>query len=818
MDGASHPDSTAARRVRQRPDERAALHRIVRTVAETADPFAALVVVTEQVASLFDARLVAALTLGEGVEGCHLALSDSNLRAEAEQLFVQQMHDRGGWLEALRRSDFSLMINDLTPATLPEGWAARVRPEELARLLVVPLAVRGSTIGGLVVVRTRKSRPFDKRDALTAETIANVLALSIGVSVFSQELDHFFAASLDLLCMIDFSGRLHRLNPRWDQILGYDAQELEGVMFLDLVHPEDRLTTTAALADLFHAQVPAQFVSRFRASDGSYHPMEWLARPGAGLVYASGRDIGARKAAEDALRESRKRLEDLMFVVGDWLWETDAQYRYTQCSDGVRAVLGYEPAEVIGKLPWDFMSADDAEELRQYARDRAARKEGCTELLNRNLHRDGREVMLLTSSVPILDDSGELLGFRGIDKDVTIATQTQESLRRSVVELNALWQIAETVAGPGDLAVSLNNVTRQISDALEARFALVVTFGGGGEGRHVVASNAADTAWYEDLFLERAQQHLPDLAKIVESGEPVVINDMASGILPRRMAEKVESHGFSRMLIIPLVLQTQIIGTLLVTRSPDGPPFRERDIEFAQAAAGSVAAAVVHARLRVEENLKTATQVRDHLARELHDAVTQSVYSASLIAQALPAIWKRSPEEGLYGLGQLQRLVRSALAELRILLYELRPGTLAGVGLDQLLDRLGDSLAGQADLSVEIDSRIEQPPPAEVKEAMYRIAQEAFNNIAKHARATRVNASVVADQREVVLEVRDNGVGVDADAVEGDHMGLAIMRERAEEIGAEFRIDRMEPTGTRLTVRWVAPEEILAGLQMEGGV
>ena len=108
------------------------------------------------------------------------------------------------------------------------------------------------------------------------------------------------------------------------------------------------------------------------------------------------RDITIRKTAQKALRESQKRLEDLMFVVGDWIWEADAQYRYTQCSDGVRAVLGYEPSEVIGRVPWEFMPAGEAEAMRRHARDRAVRKEGCTEMVNRNLHRDGREVVLLT--------------------------------------------------------------------------------------------------------------------------------------------------------------------------------------------------------------------------------------------------------------------------------------------------------------------------------------------------------------------------------------------------------------------------------------
>ena len=1180
------------------------LHRISRTVAHAADPFAALVSVAEETAQLFEAQLVAVLLLGEGVEGGHLAVSVPDFRPEAERLFSGQLRDPGGWLESLRRRDFSLVIENSGADALPEEWAARLGAEECARLMVVPLVERSSILGGLVVIRSRSAHPFDQADTWLAETIATTLALSVGVALRAHELDHFFAASLELLCMIDFTGHLHRLNPQWDQMLGYHPQELEGVPFLDLVHPEDRAATSAAFADLRDTGAPVQFVSRFRASDGSYRSMEWFARPGVDMIYASARDITlrlaqeqalresetrfedlvlttgdwiwevdaeghytaaggkveevigyapqevigrtpfdfmspeeaqrivpiftrmverregcaalvnrnqhkdghevvlltacvpiydssgefagfrgvdkdvtlreklgralqesedryrliaentsdviavldidrmaldyvspsverltgftpdeligrdlavmlppdareraqlstdyhrtaseggdadagyymleteflrkdggsvpvelsvrvltdeqgkarkhvslcrdistrkeaeralreseeryrliagnvadviwvydlasslftyispsverlrgytpeealnqsiqqavapssypkvaatleaglvralageyafvegleieqpckdgrvidteivtkllpgpdgkpaqllgvsrditSRKAAEEALRESRKRLEDLMFVVGDWIWEADAKFRYTQCSDGVRSVLGYEPAEVIGKTPWDFMVPEDGEQIREYTSRRIAAKEGCSEVVNRNLHKDGREVILLTSCVPILDDAGELLGFRGIDKDITTATQTQESLRRSVVELNALWQIAETVAGPQDLTAALNSVTRQVCDALEARSALVITFGEGGEGRQIVASSSADTAWYEGFFLERSEVHMPGLARLAASGEPLVINDVFAGPLPRQMAEKVGAHGFSRLLIIPLVLQTQTIGALIVTRSADGLAFRERDIEFAQAAAGSVAAAVVHTRLRVEENLKTANQVRDHLARELHDAVTQSVYSASLIAQALPTIWQRSPEEGMHGLSQLQRLVRSALAELRILLYELRPGTLAGVGLDQLLDRLGDSLAGQADVSVTIDAQIEEPPPPEVKEALYRIAQEAFNNIAKHARAANVVATAVCDRSGALLEVADDGVGVDVDAVEGDHMGLAIMRERAEEIGAQFTISGMSPAGTRLSVRWVAPEEILA--------
>ncbi len=1065
-------DATPRRRGLTRRVESDLVHRVSRIVTETADPFTALITVTEEVARVFKAGLVGAMILGEGLDGHHLALSDPALREQADALFSEQIRRDDGLITALRQSGFQLRT-DGPPASAPIGWRHLLGAERLGPALLVPFIVRGVTEGGLVIVREPGGSAFDESETWAAESIAGILALSIGASARANELDQFFATSLELLCMIDRGRRLHRLNPQGEKLLGYEPGRLEGFAFLDLVHPDDRPATAAALDDLFEVQVPAQFDNRLRTADGSYREFEWLARPGRDLVYAAGRDVTdlkrqaralkesedryrliaenindvvfvmdlegmtieyvspsimhltghlpeeligrtpfailspeaqkramesteahtagsesgdaeaanylvqtefsrkggdqipvelsvkvlldadgkARKhvtlcrditvrkvaeealreseesfrliadnvadviwildlatmrlsyvspsverlrgytpaevmlqdvhevvtprsyekvmgllrssmerayrgeqvavesleieqprkeggvvsteiitrllsgpdgrpnqvlgvsrditlrlAAETALRDSRKRLEDLVFVVGDWIWESDAEFRYTLCSEGVRSVLGYEPADVIGKRPWDFMVPEDAEKMREHARERAARKEGCTEVVNRNLRRDGREVVLLTSCVPILNEYGDLAGFRGIDKDITIATQTQESLRRSVVELNALWQIAETVAGPDDLSAALTSVTRQVSDALEAHFALVVTFGEGGEGRNVIASTKADTAWCEELFLGRSQQHMPGLAKVAASGEPLVLNDLTSGPLPPLMAESARAQGFSRLLVIPLVLQTETIGVLGVTRSEDAPPFRERDIEFAQAAAGSVAAAVVHARLRVEENLKTASQVRDHLARELHDAVTQSVYSASLIAQALPAIWKRSPDDAMNGLGQLQRLVRSALAELRILLYELRPGSLAGVGLDQLIERLGDSLAGQADVTVTVEARIGVPPPAEVKEALYRIAQEAFNNIAKHARASNVSAAVVADATGAVLTVEDDGVGLDTDPVEGDHHGLAIMGERAEEIGAQLRIGRIEPAGTRLMVRWTAPD------------
>ena len=105
-----------------------------------------------------------------------------------------------------------------------------------------------------------------------------------------------------------------------------------------------------------------------------------------------------------------------------------------------------------------------------------------------------------------------------------------------------------------------------------------------------------------------------------------------------------------------------------------------------------------------------AEEERQRLARDLHDAVTQTIYSAALIAEALPAVWERDPGAGLSNLGRLQRLVRAALAEMRTLLFELRPAALEATPLEALLGRLGDALAGQIKGRVEHPRRGRRPP------------------------------------------------------------------------------------------------------------
>ncbi|MBK9927069.1 MAG: GGDEF domain-containing protein [Anaerolineales bacterium] len=197
---------------------------------------------------------------------------------------------------------------------------------------------------------------------------------------------------------------------------------------------------------------------------------------------------------------------------------------------------------------------------------------------------------------------------------------------------------------------------------------------------------------------------------------------------------------------------------------------------------------------------------RTRLARDLHDAVTQTLFSASMIAEVLPDIWSTSQAEGQRRLGELRQLTRGALAEMRTLLVELRPSGLTEIPLPELLRQLCESLVGRARLPIQLHTEGIQKLPPELQVCLYRITQEALNNVIKHARATQVLVNLILEEDKISLSVIDNGNGFVVDSVSPEHYGLKIMRERAETVGAVFTIYSEPGAGTQVVVSWIPPD------------
>jgi signal transduction histidine kinase len=284
--------------------------------------------------------------------------------------------------------------------------------------------------------------------------------------------------------------------------------------------------------------------------------------------------------------------------------------------------------------------------------------------------------------------------------------------------------------------------------------------------------------------------------------------DIGAPLVPPELQQAMrELH--RAFLAVPLVVKDEVYGSLAFYVA-DSRAFSPEDIELALAFADQAALAIENAQLRVRAAQAAVAAERSRLARDLHDSVTQTLFSASLIAEVLPRLWERSPAEGRRRLEELRQLTRGALAEMRTLLIELRPAALTEAPLAELLKQLAEAVTGRARVPVTVNITGECKLVPETRVALYRIAQEALNNVAKHSSASQAVLELACEPDGCRMVVCDDGRGFDATAISADHLGLDIMRERADAIGATLTIDSHPGQGTHVCVvgRECAQEDI----------
>ncbi len=266
------------------------------------------------------------------------------------------------------------------------------------------------------------------------------------------------------------------------------------------------------------------------------------------------------------------------------------------------------------------------------------------------------------------------------------------------------------------------------------------------------------------------------------------------------------------LLIAPMIKSDLITGVLGVAQPQQKQDIAEAQKELVTKIALDLVTLAQDATYLDQARVLVASEERNRLARDLHDSVTQVLFSASLVAEVLPRIWRRDPEMGAQSLEELRRLTRGALAEMRTMLLELRPTAVAKFSLAELLTQLTEASTSRVGLPFRLF--IEQVPklPEEVHISFYRIAQEALNNVAKHARASQVTLSLSVTPvsqnttgnttYKVQLFVEDDGIGFSPQNEQAEHLGMGIMRERAADIKAILTIDSQIREGTRLSLTW----------------
>ena len=305
-----------------------------------------------------------------------------------------------------------------------------------------------------------------------------------------------------------------------------------------------------------------------------------------------------------------------------------------------------------------------------------------------------------------------------------------------------------------------------------------------------------------ETLMRLFNEHQPDRIADVWSDHP-------SAQFLRSLLDKQADlllKGVQAWMWVPVAVKNRVIGSVGVAHV-ERDYFTTHHADLALTVANQAAITLVNAELYEHAQALAALQERQRLAQNLHDAVNQSLFSAGLIADVLPRLWDRDQELARKSLDDLRRLTRAAQAEMRALLAELRPSALTDTDLGDLLHLLGHALSGRLNIPVEITVANNVNLPAEVQVAFYRVCQEALNNVAKHAKASRVDIDLKDEGTAIELHIRDDGRGFDPEQPIAGHYGLGMMRERAEAVGARLNVTSQPGRGTELVMRWMSDSQ-----------
>ena len=410
-------------------------------------------------------------------------------------------------------------------------------------------------------------------------------------------------------------------------------------------------------------------------------------------------------------------------------------------------------------------------------------------------------------------DDSDLAVFQSLADQTAIAIENArlyEDTTDQVAELTALQETARALASTLELEGLLSLIIQQATSLLKADGGMINLVRDDEPVDEVVAAVGLTTATVGAR--SRLDSSLSGWATL--NNEPVIVNqvDQDDRVSRRGVGSSLISEVQSAA-VAPLVAKNEVMGTLIVVGTTAGKgDFEDSELQALVAFANQAAIAIENARLYSRAGQMAALEERARLARDLHDAVTQTLFSASLIAEALPIVWKEDPVEGDQLLQELRQLNRGALAEMRSLLMELRPTALESAELPDLMRQLGEAIVGRSGIKVQVETEGDCVVPTNVHVTIYRIAQEALNNIIKHANASQIEVFLKCTEsghsqngavtRTLELRVHDDGQGFDLAQDSADGLGLKIIRERVDSIGARLELKSEPGEGTTLSVIW----------------
>ncbi|HEY1012404.1 MAG TPA: histidine kinase [Herpetosiphonaceae bacterium] len=426
--------------------------------------------------------------------------------------------------------------------------------------------------------------------------------------------------------------------------------------------------------------------------------------------------------------------------------------------------------------------------------------------------RGRRTHWIQTLILPIKDETGALREVMALLEDVTERIESYETLEQRVAErtheLTTLLDVSHTVSSTLDLKGLLRLILDQLRAIVEYTGATIYTI----ENREFkILDYHGPLPPAHVAQLRYPLSRMQNIWDAFANREPVLIDDVrgesphAREYQQRAGDNLTTTLGYIRAWMgVPLMLKQHVIGALTLTSSQPGH-FTEQHARLALGIADQAAIAIENAKLFEQAQGLAALVERQRLARELHDSVSQALYGIALGARTARTLLDRSPARAIEPVEYVLSLAEAGLAEMRALIFELRPESLEAEGLVAALSKQADSLRARHQIQVDTDFCAEPALSLAAKEALYRVAQEALHNTVKHARATRASLRLAAEDGRAVLTVADNGAGFNPGGSFPGHLGLRSMRERMERISGELAIASQPGAGAE--IRAAAPLE-----------
>ncbi len=393
----------------------------------------------------------------------------------------------------------------------------------------------------------------------------------------------------------------------------------------------------------------------------------------------------------------------------------------------------------------------------------------------------------------------------GLEKQVDIRTQ----------HLSTLYEINAIASEPLDLETILTQVLRITLESMTSQIGLVHFLD---EEEHQF-NLAAQIGLADNLrsFLEKINAHERFWSRLLGSASPIVIPDTAqesirSGSetipvpLPAEFASLAQA-GQRAFIGAPIRAKGQVLGLLSLFDSSI-LDYSVEDITLFMTIADQIGSSIERARLMKQAEVAAVVQERQRLARELHDSVTQLLYSQVLFAGAGLKVLHQG-ESGLaeQHLARIDQAAQQALKEMRLLVYQLRPSDYLDEGLVGALERRLQAVENRTSLKARliVEGKLNLDEAEEV--ALYRIAEEALNNTLKHAQANAVSIILHGLDSRVILEIIDDGIGFDHEqAAFSGGVGLSSIRERTSGLGGQIEIQSQPGKGTHITVTIEVPQ------------